>query len=107
MDGIKCIICKESVDERDLLCCNGDRKGVYSILSASKERDDVLEIAVGEVVHVSCCARYTNKSSSSDPTRTTKNAGLRSSDAFDYIPRCLYCTNTVTQRERRDQRHIK
>ena len=56
-------------------------KGVYSILSASKERDDVLEIDVGEVVDVSSCrARYTNKRSieqdkkkpSSDPTHITK-----------------------------------
>ena len=64
MDGIKFIICKETVDERDTKSYSVvTGKGVYSILSASKERDDVLEITVGEVVHVSCCARYTNKRS--------------------------------------------
>ena len=112
MDGIKCIICKETVEERDKKSYSVvTGKGVYSIVSASKERDDVLEIAVG-VVHVSCCARYTNKrsieqdkkTSSSDPTHITKKAGLRFSDAFDYISQCLYCTNTVTQRERRDKK---
>ena len=64
MDGIKCKICKETVDERDKKSYSVvTGKGVYSILSASRERDDVLEIDVGEVVHVSCCARYTNKRS--------------------------------------------
>ena len=47
--------------QKVLLCCNGKR--CLSILSASKEWNDVLEIAVGEVVHVSRYARYTNKRS--------------------------------------------
>ena len=64
MDGIKCIIFKETVDERDKKSCSVvTGKGVYSTLSVSKERDDVLENAVGEVVHVSRCVRYTNKRS--------------------------------------------
>ena len=113
MDGRKCIICKETVDGRDKKSYSVvTGKGVYSIVSASKERDDVLEIAVGEVVHLSCRACYTNKrsieedknKSSSDPTHITKKAELSSSDAFDYISQCLYCTDTVTQRERRDKK---
>ena len=46
---------QETVDERDKKSYSVvTGKGVYSIVSDSKaERDDVLEIAVGEVVHVS------------------------------------------------------
>ena len=93
-----------------LKCSVVTGKGVYSILSA-EEWDDVFEIAVGEVVHVSRYARYTNKRSIEQDKKnlvvtllTTKKAGLRSSDAFDYISQCLYCRNTVTQWERRDKK---
>ena len=113
MDEINCAICKERVDESDKNSYSYvTEKGVCSIRSASNEREDILEISAGEVVHTSCRAHYTNKRTieqdkkkyNSDAAHKTKKARLRSSDLFDFISQCLFCANTVTPRERRDKK---
>ena len=111
---MKCVVCKEMVAGEDRTSYSVlTEKGIHSILNASKERQDTLEVVVGEVVHVLRRSRYINKKLMqqerkrfvSDTTgHINKKAKLRSSDSFDYISQCLYWTNTVTQREGRDKK---
>ena len=93
MSEIFCVICKNETKDDDFI--QPRQIGIDTIIRASKERGDNLNVVTGDYVHVKCRKVYINrwyiaevaKKSKSD---VGKRKTRRSQPAFEFKTKCFF-----------------
>ena len=110
MNCDKCAICNKDIEDDTKLYVSLTDKGALGVCNASKERSDDLLVKAGDKVHRACRDPYINKKNiqSYNKKKSFINAesnnnkrSLRASQDFNYKLDCLFCMQSITEKEKR------